>query len=218
MDWKQSEFNKRFVRLLNRRNISKTNLAIELKVKPATVTRWGSSNQNVPSLDTIQQIASKLAVDPGFLAFGDEMTTMDDEEAEIVDAWRKLTDDERAGFVTLFAAITKARAERLKTKRVTRPKKLSTEPASSLSPSQQSAIRDALDELEWIQVKHPPASEECQRAKHAESVLSDQFGHLIKPASAAASTNPPASAAGSDASTAEPLLNRDANTPHRLNT
>lgn len=114
MNWDQTSFNTRLTATLSKRDLTKKSLSDQLKVSPVTVTRWGSSRDNKPSLDMICAIAEKLDVTPSWLAFGHDDATMDDEEFELIEDWRKMPDAERHAFSALCHTIVQDRSAVLK--------------------------------------------------------------------------------------------------------
>lgn len=99
---------------------SHAELARRIGVKPSTVTGIIYKLQQ-PRLWHLEAMARELGVSPGWLAFGSAAETMDDEEASIVRAWRKLSPAEREAWERMLLATTAGRAE-AKTERVTRAK------------------------------------------------------------------------------------------------
>lgn len=106
-------------------------LARKISVPPSTITNIIYQRQQ-PRFKHIVAMARELGVSPGWLAFGGPAETMDDEETSIVQAWRKLTADERAAWERMLLATTAARAT-VKTERVKREKAPADDTATAAS-------------------------------------------------------------------------------------
>lgn len=116
MKWKDFHFDHNLTRCLDRAHLNQVQLSLAVGVDESTVSKW-MKGENVPPMETIFAIATQLNVHPRALLFG-EYEPMDEEEYEIVYSWRRITDGERACFVTLFKEMAKARKEPLKKFRV----------------------------------------------------------------------------------------------------
>lgn len=107
MKWSESGFGQRLDARLAELGKTQKSFAAEIKIPANTLSGWKETNE--PSYEDIIVLAEALGVRPAWLAFGDSFEPMDDEESELATAWRTLAEDERAGFLAAFRAVSKNR-------------------------------------------------------------------------------------------------------------
>ncbi len=192
MKWDEFRFDKNLNRCLDQSPYTQRALALKLGIDETTVSKWAKGG-NVPSIETIFEISNVLQVHPRALLF-DAYEPMDDEELEIVEAWRKMREGERHSFTALFKELTVERKEVLKKTRVKRAKPVADAPESTLSPEQGEAIRRVRLALQELRVMSQVNSEFYLTAQSGCIELDRQFAALLRAEGPAAPATSKASA------------------------